>query len=159
NYFSALGIPLLLGRDINPQDSAASPKVAVINETMARFYFGTANPIGRHMWTDEDEDHGQAIEIVGVARDARGLTLRDPMGRRFYRPFAQTSQTSMANVVFIVRTAGDPTAVGDAARKVLTGFNPNVPVLWVRSVDTRVNEALDTETMIARLSSFFGALA
>ena len=159
NYFSALGIPLLLGRDIGEHDTAASPKVAVINETMARFYFGKANPIGRHMWTDEDEDHGQAIEIVGVARDARGMTLRGVMERRFYRPFAQTSQSSMANVVFIVRTAGDPTAVGDAARKVLTSVNANVPILWVRSVDTRVNDVLSTETMIARLSSFFGALA
>jgi len=81
------------------------------------------------------------------------------MERRFYRPFAQTSQSSMANVVFIVRTAGDPTAVGDAARKVLTSVNANVPILWVRSVDTRVNDALSTETLVARLSSFFGALA
>ena len=159
NYFSALGVPLILGRDISPQDAAASSRVAVINETMARFYFGTANPIGRRMWTDEDEAVPEFIEIVGVARDARGMELRGPMERRFYRPFSQTSQPSMANVVFIVRTAGDPAAAGDSARKVLKSFNPNVPILWIRSVDTRVNDALSTETMIARLSGFFGVLA
>jgi predicted permease len=154
SYFSTLGVPLILGRDIGPQDTATSPRVAVINETMARFYFGTANPIGRRMRTDSEP-----IEIVGVARDARGMALRGPMERRFYQPFAQTSQNEMANVVFILRTAGDPSAAGESARKVLTNFNANVPIIWIRSVDTRINDALGTETMIARLSSFFGVLA
>ncbi len=158
NYFAALGVPLVLGRDIGPQDTPTSPKVAVINETMARFYFGASNPIGHRIWI-QDEKRDQPVEIVGVVRDIRGMELRGPLERRFYMPFAQTSQESMANVVFIIRTSGVPEAIGDSARKVLTSFNGNVPILWIRSVDTRVNDALGTETMIARLSSFFGVLA
>jgi len=159
NYFSAIGIPLILGRDIGPQDTATSPKVAVINETMARFYFGKTNPIGRRIWIDDEENRDKPIEIIGVARDARGMELRGSMERRFYMPFAQTFQQSMANVIFEVRAAGDPSAMGNAARKVITDFNPNVNVAWVYSVDRLVDNAVSTDAAIAQLSSFFGALA
>src|SRR5262249_20663677 len=158
-YFSAIGTPLVMGRDIGPQDTATSPRVAVINETMARFYFGKADPIGRRMWIDDDANRNKPIEIVGVSRDARGMELRGPMERRFYMPFAQTSQESMANVIFIVRSAGDPSSIADSARKVLTSFNPNIPTDWIRTVDARVNDVLSTDAMVARLSSFFGGLA
>jgi predicted permease len=159
NYFSAIGIPIILGRDIGPQDTATSPRVAVINETMARFYFRKANPIGRKMWIDDDENRNRPIEIVGVARDARGMELRGPMERRFYMPFAQTYQETMANVIFEVRTAGDPAAIGDSARKSIAGLDPNLNVVWVYTVDRLITSALSTDIMIARLSSFFGGLA
>jgi predicted permease len=159
NYFSGLGVPLILGRDIGPQDTPTSPRVAVINETMARFYFGTANPVGRRMWIDDDESRNKPIEIIGVVRDVRGMELRGPMERRFYMPMAQTFQSSMANVAFVVRTSSNPATVADAARKVITNFNPNVRVHWIRTVDTLLNDLLNTDSLIARLSSFFGALA
>jgi len=158
NYFSAIGIPMILGRDIGSQDTAASPKVAVINETMARFYFGKTNPIGRKFWID-DSAQARPVEIIGVAGDARGFELRGPMERRFYMPFAQTYQESMANVIFEVRTVGDPSAIGDTARKVISDFDPNLNVIWVRTVDRLVTDVLSTDIMIARLSSFFGGLA
>ena len=158
NYFTALGVPLVLGRDVSIHDTATSPRVAVISETMARFYFGKSNPIGHRIWI-QDEKRDQPVEIVGVVQDARSMQLRGPLERRFYMPFAQTAQEANAYLVFIVRTSGTPDAVSDSARKAVASFNPNVPVLWVRSVDTRINDALGTETMIARLSSFFGVVA
>src|SRR5712672_2802135 len=66
NYFSTVGIPLLLGRDIGLQDTEASPRVAVINESMARFYFGQTNPIGRKFEIQDPESKGGTVEIVGV---------------------------------------------------------------------------------------------
>jgi predicted permease len=159
NYFSAVGIPLLSGRDIAPEDTPTSPRVAVINETMARFYFGKTNPVGHKMWIDDDKNRNRPIEIIGVARDARSLDLRGPMERRFYMPFAQTFQDSVANVIFEVRAAGDPASVGDSARKVVANFNANISITSVRTLDDLVNNALSTDTLIARLSSFFGGLA
>jgi len=159
NYFTAIGIPMVLGRDIGPQDTATSPKVAVINETMARFYFGKANPIGRRIWFDDEENRNKPVEIVGVARDARGMELRGPMERRFYMPFAQTFQQSMANVIFEIRTAGDPAAMANSARKVITDFNPNLNANWAYPVDHLVDKTLSTDALIAQLSSFFGGLA
>src|SRR4029077_12987194 len=71
NYFTTVGIPLLLGRDIGLQDTATSPRVAVINETMARLYLGGKNPIGRKLNVYQHE-----VEIVGLARDTRDQELR-----------------------------------------------------------------------------------
>ena len=67
DYFSAVGIPLLLGRGILAQDTEASPRVCVVNEAFATFYFGSQNPVGRHV-TDEFPDTRETFEIVGVAR-------------------------------------------------------------------------------------------
>jgi ABC-type antimicrobial peptide transport system permease subunit len=87
------------------------------------------------------------------------MELRGPMERRFYMPFAQTYQESMANVIFEVRTAGDPAAIGDSARKVISDFDPHLNVVWVRTVNRLVTDVLSTDIMIAKLSSFFGGLA
>ncbi len=158
-YFSALGIPLIAGRDIRLQDTAASAKVAVINETMARFYFGQANPVGRRFWMDDDQNRNTPIEIVGVARDARGFDMREPMERRFYMPFSQTTQDSMANVVFEVRTVGDPAAFTDSVRRTVGGFDANSRVAVIRTMNDLVDRAIRNEILVAKLSSFFGSLA
>jgi predicted permease len=158
-YFSALGVPLILGRDIGLQDTATSPKVTVINETMARFYFGHANPLGRRIWIDDDQGRNQPIEIVGVARDVRGLEMRGKVERRFYMPFAQTNQGSMANVIFEVRAGGDPATLADSARKTITGFDSNLPVTFVRTMKDLVDRAINNEILVARLAGFFGILA
>ncbi|HKD44420.1 MAG TPA: ABC transporter permease [Candidatus Angelobacter sp.] len=158
-YFSALGIPLILGRDIGPEDTAASPKVAVINETMARFYFGKANPLGRRFWIDDDQNRNTPIEIVGVARDARGLDMREQMERRFYMPFVQTNQAAMANVVFEVRSAGNPAGLADSARKAIADFDANIRAEFVRTMNDLVERAISNEILVAKLSTFFSLLA
>ncbi|HEY6308074.1 MAG TPA: ABC transporter permease [Candidatus Angelobacter sp.] len=156
-YFSALGVPLILGRDIGPQDTATSPKVAVINETMARFYFGQASPLGRRIWIDGNEGRNKPIEIVGVARDARGMEMRGQMERRFYVPFSQNAPGS--NVVFEVRAGGDPAALADSVRKAISSFDPNLPVTFVQTMSHLVDRAMNNEILVARLAGFFGILA
>jgi predicted permease len=84
-YFAGVGIPMLLGRDIGPQDVASAESVCVVNETFAKFYFGGASPIGKHV-TDEFPDTRKTFTIVGVARDARDHSLSQKIARRFYLP-------------------------------------------------------------------------
>src|SRR4030095_12658518 len=75
-YFETLGMPLTRGRGFRAEDTAKTPKVAVVNETMARKFFGDADPIGKHFGYEMPPD----VEIVGVVRDARidGLRQRVP---------------------------------------------------------------------------------
>src|SRR5213079_1606109 len=89
NYFSIVGIPIILGREIGPQDTGASPQVTVINESMARFYFHESNPIGKKIWIDTAEERNIPIEIIGLVRDVKDHDLRKPVERRFYRPIYQ----------------------------------------------------------------------
>jgi len=157
NYFHGVGIPLLLGRDIGLQDTETSPRVAVINETMARFYFGQTNPIGRKFIVDDPGSKGP-VEIVGVARDARDHKLKGSVDRRFYVPLSQSMGT-IPVVNFVVRTVGNPVAVAEAVRKQLKNLDANIPVNNIRSLDELTEKSISDQVLIARLSSFFAGLA
>jgi putative ABC transport system permease protein len=158
NYFSAVEIPLLIGRDIGLQDTETSPRVAVINETMARFYFGQANPIGRKFTIEDPESKGGPVEIVGVARDARDHKLKGNVQRRFYIPLSQ-SLGPAPGLNFEIRTAGDPVAVAEAVRKQIKNFDANVPIYSVRALNELAERSISDQILIARLSSFFAGLA
>jgi predicted permease len=157
NYFSAVGIPLLLGRDISLQDTETSPRVAVINESMARFYFGQANPIGRK-FTIEDTGSKGPVEIVGVSRDARDHQLKGKVQRRFYIPIAQSLATA-AGVHFEIKTVGNPSAVAETVRKQIKSYDANIPIYSVRALDELTERSIRDEILIAKLSSFFAGLA
>ncbi|HEY1528624.1 MAG TPA: ABC transporter permease [Candidatus Angelobacter sp.] len=157
NYFRGVGIPMLLGRDIGLQDTETSPRVAVINETMARFYFGQTNPIGRKFIVEDPGSKGP-VEIVGVARDARDHKLKGKVDRRFYVPLSQ-SMGQIPVVNFVVRTVGNPVAVAEAVRKQLKNLDANIPVNNIRSLNELTERAIGDQVLIARLSSFFAGLA
>ncbi|HET9838674.1 MAG TPA: ABC transporter permease [Candidatus Angelobacter sp.] len=157
-YFDAVGIPMLLGRDIGLQDTESSPKIAVINETMARFYFGSTNPVGRKFMVDDPDFNGQELEIAGVARDARDHELKGQVQRRFYFPSRQSTRT-VPGIIFEIRTVGDPSAVADAARKQIKSLDENVPVYSVSTLNDLTNRSIRDEILIAKLSSFFAGLA
>lgn len=158
NYFHALGIPILAGREFGPQDTPTSLKVAIINESMAKFYFGHANPIGRKMWIDDQEHKDQPMEIVGVARDVRDHTLRGPVQRRFYVPTGQALDAIYA-INFEIQTAGKPQDLTEPVRKAFAALDANVPVSRIRTVDELVDSSISKDILVARLSTFFGLLA
>lgn len=158
NYFTAISIPVLLGRDIGPQDTATSPKVAVINQTMAKFYFGDSNPIGRTFVIDDYVGKPEPTTIVGVTGDARDHELRGKIARRFYVPLTQATHT-ISVVNFEIRTAGNPESVIAEARKQLKALDSNVPVYSARSVQQLLDRTMNNEILVARLSSFFAGLA
>jgi predicted permease len=158
NYFSAVGIPLLLGREIGVQDTETSARVAVINESMARFYFGQSNPIGKKFTIQDSASKGGPVEIIGVSRDARDHQLKGKVQRRFYIPIAQSLATA-AGVNFEIKTVGNPVAVADAVRKQIKSYDANVPIYSVRALNELTERSIGSEILIARLSSFFAGLA
>src|SRR5262249_30745350 len=81
-YFHTLGIPLQSGREFSPADKSGAPRAAIVNEAMAHYYFGDANPIGKHFaWSTSDPKN---IEIVGVVKDAKYDNLRQQTPRLVY---------------------------------------------------------------------------
>ncbi len=157
-YFSIVGIPLLLGRDIDDHDAGAAEAVCVVNESFAKFYFGAANPVGRHV-TDEFPDTRKTFTIVGVARDARDHTLREKIDRRFYIASRQGLGGFSPHQNYEIRTSGEPAAVMAAARHTIQAFNPDIPIDSVKTLDTVLNDTTRQERMIAQLSGVFGLLA
>lgn len=154
-FFETVGVPLFAGRDFTEQDTDKAPRVAIISETMARFFFGNENPIGKRFgWRG---DAGYGTEIVGVAKDAKYGTLRDERGI-YYVPYRQSERFLRAMWCVAVRAVGNPSGLAARVRQELREVDPNLPVLRINTAEDQLNDVLVQERLIATLSGFFGAL-
>ena len=158
NYFSVVGIPVTLGREIGPEDNETAAPVCVINDAMARFYFSGRNPIGMHI-TDEFPDTRTTFRIVGVAKDARDHRLRGEIPRRFYIPLFHPLGDYPSAVNFELRTFADPEAVMATVRREIQSVDKALPILSLRTLGDLLDRSTGQERLIAELSTFFGALA
>jgi predicted permease len=156
-YFTALQVPMLLGRDVQASDTQTSQRVAVINEAMAKFYFAGQNPIGRTFALDDPKLKDRAITIVGVARDVRDHDLRESIPPRYYIPVTQAWEP-MSTWKLEIRTVAEPGAVTKSVRDAVAGFNHNLPVTDVTTVTQSVDDSLLAERTVSHLSAFFGGL-
>lgn len=158
-YFSSLRIPVLLGREISDADTASAPRVAVINESMAKFYFKDANPIGRKVkMTAEDYKNLPPYEIVGVTHDVKDHSLRKKVERRMYVSMAQPLWPQSA-LNFEIKTAGDPSSVMAAVRARVKGVDGALPIAAVRTMAEQTNRITAREQILAKLAGLFGGLA
>lgn len=157
NYFSSMGIPLLMGREIIRQDGPSAPEVAVINEQFARKYFGGENPVGRRFHFQRTRKDDPGIEVVGVVRDGKHANLREDPEQFAYYPYVQHESVMRMNIY--VRTAQDPSALGNALRAAVRRADPDLPVFDMKTIDQQIDEDVFAERLVAMLSTFFGALA
>jgi predicted permease len=158
DYFRVVGIPVKLGRDISPRDGESAESVCVVNEAFTKFYFGTGNPIGKHV-TDEFPDTRKTFTIVGVARDARDQSLRHEIDRRFYLSALQPLGGFTPFLNYEVRTSADPSRVMQAARREVLAFDPAIPIGSIKTMDALIDDKVRQERVIAQLSTVFGGLA
>ncbi len=155
-YFATMGMPLLMGRGFRATDGDGAPRVAIVNETMARYFWGKDNPIGRRFGFGRDENDN-AIEVVGVVRDSRFATMRDDIPRFVYVPYMQ--EEALDQMTFYVRSRLDGAGVAAAARQVVQRLDPNLPIFDMKTMEAQVDESLFLERLVASLSMLFGALA
>lgn len=153
DYFTKVGIPILLGRDMSERDAPGAPPVAIINETMAKFYFHGANPIGKHI-----KYENKSLQIVGVVRDAQDHDFRDEPMRRFYVSYLQPID-GITTANFEIRGNANPGALVSSLRKLVQSINPDLQILGIKDVHELMDASLVQERLVATLSSFFGALA
>jgi predicted permease len=158
DYFHSVGVPILLGRDLGPQDVESAEPVCVVNQTFAKFYFGKQSPIGKHV-TDEFPDTRKTFVIVGVAGDARDHSLRRDVDRRFYLSAQQKLGEFPPALNFEIRTYGDAAAVIQAARKAILALDPALPIESSKRLVELVDANMRQERIIAQLSTVFGGLA
>jgi predicted permease len=156
-YFSTLGVPMLLGREFNDNDTAGSLKVCVINESFAKKFFAGRNPIGMHI-TSVFGDSRKTYEVVGVAKNVRARRIRGDVEPRYYAPITQPLG-EFDGVTFEIRTAGEPGAVIAAARRVVRNRDESLPIVATRTVDQRLAERMWQDKMMAQLAVAFGLVA
>jgi len=155
-FFETLGIPLVAGRDLTDADVAGAPKVALVNEVFARYFFRNDSPIGRRFGLGR-RSQGLDYTIVGVVRDGKAATLREEPNRFVYTPFTQSSD--LGGVTFYVRTAAEIETLGPRLRRLVAGIDPQLPVTDMKTMRAQIRESLFVERLIATLSAAFGVLA
>ena len=169
-YFETVGIPIVAGRAITPDDSATSLKVAVVNQALVRHFFPKGDPIGRAF---NIAGIVGSLQIVGIARDIKSESPRDevvyPM---VYLPLAQIAPMEMNGSgpvpvenqnLFVstieLRTTGDPEQTIRELRSAVAGIDPNLPILSVHTIQEQVYSMMTHETLISRLTGIFSLLA
>ena len=168
-YVRAIGARLIEGRDFSSRDVEASAPVAIVNQTMAGFYFGTASAIGRTLAFNDSANRPLRLEIVGVVSDvrtgessqregARSLT-RAPL-RRFYLPYLQhPGEEAPSDARFEIRTDRDPAALVGPVRRMIASIDPLIPINDIYPLRARIRESITQQRLLATLSSGFGTLA
>ena len=159
-YFETLGIPLLAGRDFSVQD-VGQPRVAIVNQRMARHFFPGVDPIGKHVAIDRNPKDGgwfgsdQPYEIIGLVGDAKGVEIRDnPYPSIYFNMF----QENRIFYQFQLRTAATPESVAATVRQMVHDTLKTLPVTRVMTLAGQVDSAIVPERLIATLSEFFGIL-
>jgi predicted permease len=170
DFFDILGAKIVLGRPITDEDTAATRKVAVINEAFAKRFFQGQNPIGQHFGPDKIK-YSATFEIVGVVRDMRYMTYdyKDPIRPMFWVPEAQTVQYDdpayMSGEIWshylyniVIWAPGNPPNMEDRVRKALASIDPNLVLYGVDPYTKVVTADFQQEDMIATLTTLFGML-
>src|SRR5262245_57710359 len=181
-YFATMGIPMLQGRDFGPQElqpqggltdeqqassepaprqPGATPSVpmsAVINQTMARYFFRGANPLGRRFHLRRGPLQDIPIEVIGVVKDAKYYNLRERTPRAFYLSFFQRPRDGMAGTI-LLRSFADPASAATAVHRAVRELDPQVQALNFRTMNEMVDRSLMQERFVAQLAVFFSLFA
>jgi putative ABC transport system permease protein len=156
DYFRTMHIPVLAGRDFNMQDRSNSPKVVVINQSLAQRVFGSpAKAIGKRLTVWRDEDF--AREIVGVVADSKGSTLDEPNQPQLFVPYAQDASWNTLSLA--VRCASDPRNMASAVRAHVLALDKGLPIYRVQTMDDVLRKSTATNRACMLLFSVFASAA
>jgi predicted permease len=157
-YFETLGVPVLLGRDFTAADHGSSLKVAILNETGARLYFGNANPIGGKLRFTNYPRRDLLYEVVGVVRDTLHDNLRERASRFVYLPVPQAVEP-IRRIGLAARCLGDAAGFAEPVRRQIQRAYPALLVARASTMEKQIEQTLLRERLVAALSTVFGTVA
>jgi len=160
-YFETMGVPLLRGRSFGLGDRADAPGVVVVNDSFARRYFPGHDALGRRLSMGGEE--GPWLEIVGISRDGKYVTLGEDPTPFVYLPLYQDwryvrSLGAWAPATLVARTTGDPTAAATALQNALHSLDHTLPVYGVREMGSHLGFALLPARLAGAMLGLFGAV-
>jgi putative ABC transport system permease protein len=162
-YFRSLGIPLVKGRFFSPLDKVESikdPMIVIINETMAKQYFGSKDPIGFRIQTGDPDPNSPWETIVGVVGDVKYSGLDSGPGPTLYVPFNENGWAMWAREMYlVVRSNGSAPGIVPAVRIQLASMDSTIPLAQIRTMDELLDESLVQQRFRTWLVSGFAALA
>jgi predicted permease len=166
DYFATLGVPMLEGRDFSERDTTTIahpgipfriPNVIIVNEKLAKRYFGNQSAVGRHIGFGNEPGPIADMEIIGVVKNFRYQGIRGDFTRQAFIPYA--SLPFARDMTSYVRTALPPDQAFNTIRRTVAGLDRNMPVYNLRTLESTIDASLRNERIVANLSAIFGALA
>ena len=156
DFFHVLGVPILVGRDFDDRDTAAAPKVAIINRTFAERYLAGRQPLGHHVAFDRGPKVDQ-YTVVGVVQDSKYTSVDETARPMAYFPYTQVPGVDTMH--FELRTEGYPTALMPSVRRAVAEFGPDLSLLEPMTQQEQFEMSFTDERLSARLAISFGFLA
>jgi hypothetical protein len=142
------------GREFTDRDTATAPRVAVVNERFAKYFFGNGPALGRHITSV-----GVTYEIVGVVGDMKYQGLREPMLRTMFIPWMQREGEAPSAYQYLVRTAGNPAIATLGLDRVVRNIDPGLRLRRATSYDALIDQSIAIERIMATFGALFGSLA
>jgi predicted permease len=155
NFLKTMGMPLIAGRDLSSADTSGRPRVAVINETMAREIFGEPVPVGRHFQLMTGNDRNVPIEVIGIARDARYASLEQRVPPTLFMPQAQLPPGKMT---VEVRTTVEPMSVAPAIRQAVGLVEPGLALAAMKTQREQIAGTIGKRRAFAGLTTISGLI-
>lgn len=152
-YFATIGARMVQGREFTTGDHESAPKVAIVNQTMANFYFKGSSPLGRYVTVDS-----ATWTIIGVVADVQGQDVRGLPERRLYLPVLQVSQVP-GSFVMEIRGSGDPAQLVDPVRRALLEADPSLVTQSIAPLSAYIRASIGPARLVATVVTFFGVLA
>jgi putative ABC transport system permease protein len=156
NYFQMMGIQLLQGRTFTAQDGRDSPRVAIVNETFVKRYFPNEDPIGKRFTFGDGGPNAQWIAIVGVVRDTKRQGVDQPIRIESWMPLAQSPARSME---VVLRTTGDPLALGNSAREAIWSIDRDLPIPRIQTMEQNLSTRVAQRRLNMLLLGLFASVA
>ncbi|MBO0726444.1 MAG: ABC transporter permease, partial [Blastocatellia bacterium] len=156
DYFKAMGMRLLRGRDFNDADVEGKEKVVIVDETVARRVFADEDPIGRRVRFGGASSGKPWLTIVGVVNAIRNFGLKKDAGMQAYQPYQQESS---GNMTIVARATGDPAGLTSAMRNEVAALDKDLPLYAPRPMAEVVAIAMWDDKYVGILFGLFAALA
>jgi len=158
-YFAAMGIPIVTGREFTERDALNQPRVAVVNDAMAKKHWPHESPIGKRVSFSTNEPHW--YEIVGVAGNIKHRALEAVDRPELYVPYRQPlfAEWTVRPMYVIARTSADPASIVAIARHEIARVDPDQPISDVRTMDERIGRSLSSRRFSMVLLALFAGLA
>lgn len=150
-YFETLGLPIVRGRAFTPAEVAADAPVAIINETVARRLWPSIEPLGQQVRADGSNEPWR--EVVGVARDAKYLSLTESSLGAYYVPLPASSGGT-----FVIRTTGSPRAVLASLTDIARDLDPDLPIARAQTMEERIRRTVNLRRAVVSLLGVLGTL-
>jgi putative ABC transport system permease protein len=156
SYFGELNIGLREGRVLTDADGAETARVAVVSASLARRYFGSENPLGKHIKIGKDGSDDPWMTVVGVVNDLHYSWVNKEDVPTIYRSFRQSPPVF---TTLVLRTAGDPMKFVAAARSQIAAVDPNLPMYNIKAMDKVITESIVGIAYVATMMAVLGVIA